>query len=158
MYWLVLVSLTQSKVTWQKRISIKEFPPLVGPWWCRPLIPALRRPRQVDLCEIKASLVGIVSCSPAGITNRTCLLKNKNFLYQISLWPYLWGIFWIVSWYRRVQPTVGNAVPRQMGLVKSGEASLYAAFLHDLCFSYYFQAPASSSCLTSLDDKLWLIS
>ena len=26
-------------------------------WWCTPLIPALGRQRQVDLCEFKASLV-----------------------------------------------------------------------------------------------------
>jgi hypothetical protein len=30
-------------------------------WWPRTLIPALRRQRQVDLCEFKASLVYIVS-------------------------------------------------------------------------------------------------
>ena len=29
--------------------------------WCTPLSPALRRQRQVDLCEFKASLVYIVS-------------------------------------------------------------------------------------------------
>ena len=28
-----------------------------GRWWCTPLIPALRRQRQVDLCEFKANLV-----------------------------------------------------------------------------------------------------
>ena len=26
-------------------------------WWCPPLIPALRRQRHVDLCELKACLV-----------------------------------------------------------------------------------------------------
>ena len=28
-----------------------------GQWWCTPLIPALRRQKQVDLCEFKAILV-----------------------------------------------------------------------------------------------------
>ena len=29
----------------------------VEQWWCTPSIPALRRKRQADLCEFKASLV-----------------------------------------------------------------------------------------------------
>ena len=33
-------------------------------WWHTPLIPTLRRQRQVGLCEFKASLIYIVSCRP----------------------------------------------------------------------------------------------
>jgi hypothetical protein len=37
-------------------------------WWCMPLITALRRQRQVELCEFKASLVYIVSSRPTRAT------------------------------------------------------------------------------------------
>jgi hypothetical protein len=33
--------------------------------WCTPLVPALRRQRQADLCEFKANLVYIASSRPA---------------------------------------------------------------------------------------------
>jgi hypothetical protein len=35
-----------------------------GQWWCKPLIPALRRQRQADLCEFKASIVCRVPGQP----------------------------------------------------------------------------------------------
>ena len=37
-------------------------------WWCMPLIPALKRQRQVYLCEFKASLIYIVNYKIARIT------------------------------------------------------------------------------------------
>ena len=43
-----------------------------------PLILALGRQKQVDLCEFKASLVYIVSSRTAGATGRPCLKKTKN--------------------------------------------------------------------------------
>jgi hypothetical protein len=36
--------------------------------WCTPLIPALRRQRQLDLCEFKVSLVYIGSSKPVRVT------------------------------------------------------------------------------------------
>ena len=44
-------------------------------WWCMPLILALRRQRQVGLCEFKASLVYRVSSRKA---RATCLKKTKT--------------------------------------------------------------------------------
>jgi hypothetical protein len=42
------------------------------------LIPALERQRQVDLCELKASLVYRVSSRIAKATQRNPVLKNKQ--------------------------------------------------------------------------------
>ena len=41
-------------------------------WWCTPLILVLRRQKQVDLCEFKASLVYRVSSR----TVRTVIQRN----------------------------------------------------------------------------------
>ena len=46
-----------------------------------PLILALERQRQVDLCEIKANLVYIVSARPARDTGRPCLKKKITTIY-----------------------------------------------------------------------------
>jgi hypothetical protein len=43
-----------------------------------PLIPALRRQRQVNLCEFKVSLVYRVSSRTARATQRDSALKNKT--------------------------------------------------------------------------------
>jgi len=43
-----------------------------------PLIPALRRQRQADLCKFKASLVCRVSFRSARATQRNHISKNKN--------------------------------------------------------------------------------
>jgi hypothetical protein len=50
--------------------------------WCQrlggtPLIPTLGRQRQVDLCELEASLVYRVSSRVARATHRNPVLKNK---------------------------------------------------------------------------------
>ena len=39
----------------------KEKTEKVGQWWCTPLIPALRRQMQADLCEFEASLASTTS-------------------------------------------------------------------------------------------------
>jgi hypothetical protein len=46
--------------------------------WCTPLVPALRRQRQMDLCEFKASLVYIVSSRTAWTTQWEPVSKNKT--------------------------------------------------------------------------------
>ena len=47
-------------------------------WWCTPLIPALRKLRQVNLCEIEASLVYKANSSTARATHREPCLKTTN--------------------------------------------------------------------------------
>ena len=47
-------------------------------WWHIPLIPALMRQRQVDLCEIEAGLVYKVSFRTARATQRNPVLKRKK--------------------------------------------------------------------------------
>jgi len=48
-------------------------------WWHRPLIPALGRQRQIELCELKAILVYIVSFRAARYhIERPCLKTNKQ--------------------------------------------------------------------------------
>ena len=39
-----------------------------GVWWCTPLTPALRRQKQVDLCEIEASQIYIGSPRTAKVS------------------------------------------------------------------------------------------
>ena len=46
--------------------------------WCIPLIPALSRQRQEDLCEFKANLVYTVSSRTARTTQRNLVLKKQN--------------------------------------------------------------------------------
>ena len=43
-----------------------------------PVIPALGRQRQADLCEFKASLIYSVSSRTARATKRPCLKKKKR--------------------------------------------------------------------------------
>ena len=51
---------------------------LVG-WWChKPLIPALVRQRQVDICEFKVSLVYRVSSRIPRVTLRNPVSKTKQ--------------------------------------------------------------------------------
>ena len=49
-----------------------------GSWWSILLIPALRRQRQEDLCDFKASLVYRVSSRTARTTQRNTVSKNKT--------------------------------------------------------------------------------
>ena len=51
---------------------------VVVQWWHTPLIPALGRPRQADLCEFEASLVYRVSSRTARDTQRNPVSKNQN--------------------------------------------------------------------------------
>ena len=47
-------------------------------WWCTPLIPALGKQRQVDLCVFEASLVYRVSSRTARAAQRNPVLKTKQ--------------------------------------------------------------------------------
>ena len=50
-----------------------------GLWWCTPLIPALRRQRQGNLCEFEVSLVNRVSSrTETKATQKPCLKKQTN--------------------------------------------------------------------------------
>ena len=49
-----------------------------GAWWRTPLIPALGRQKQEDLCELKASLVYRVSSRTVRTTQRNSVSKNQN--------------------------------------------------------------------------------
>ena len=46
-------------------------------WWCIPLIPALKRLRQADLCEFEASLVYRMSSRIARATQRNQVSGEK---------------------------------------------------------------------------------
>lgn len=80
----------------------------------------------------------------------------KSGLNQIGLWPCLGGMLIIVHWYRRVQPTVGRAIPRQMGLCykKGRESKPGAVLLHGFCF----KLQPGVTALISLIDRLLLVS
>jgi hypothetical protein len=69
-------------------------------WWCVPLIPAFRRQRQVDLCELEASLVYKVSSRTAKdlYTEKPCLRErnktqnnNKKEKGNSSIYFFMWG-------------------------------------------------------------------
>ena len=51
-------------------------------WWYRPLIPALGRQRQMDLCEFKASLVYKVEDRQGCIEKRCQKNNNKKNPFQ----------------------------------------------------------------------------
>ena len=50
----------------------------VGWWWHTPLIPALGKQRQVDLCEFEASLVYRASSRTATAILKNFVLKNQQ--------------------------------------------------------------------------------
>jgi hypothetical protein len=53
----------------------------IARWWLyTPLIPALWKQRQVDLCEFKASLIYSVSSRSARATQRTLVSKKQKNL------------------------------------------------------------------------------
>lgn len=56
------------------------------------------------------------------LSQRTRLKKCPG---KICLW--LWNIFLIANWWRRAQPSVGGAIPRQVGLGSSGTSQKRAS-------------------------------
>ena len=49
-----------------------------GQWWFKPLIPKLKRQRQVDLCEFEASLVYKSSSRTARATQGNSVSEKKK--------------------------------------------------------------------------------
>jgi hypothetical protein len=60
--------------------SIIENNEHLGQWWCTPLIPALGRQRQVDLCEFEASIVYRASARTARAIWSDPVSKKKKKL------------------------------------------------------------------------------
>lgn len=70
--------------------------------------------------------------------------KKEPPLNQIGPWTWLWGIFLTVSWYRRAQPTMGRAIPKQVGLGRKGRKSKPGSGALPWCL---LQVPAWHYCL-----------
>ena len=58
-------------------------------WWYAPLIPALRRQRQGDLCEFKTNLVYRVSARTARTTWRNPVWKNQIKQIDVCVCVYM---------------------------------------------------------------------
>lgn len=58
-------------------VDVKKKEIKAGQWWHIPLIPAIRRQRHTDICELKTSLFYRVSSSQ-GYTEKPCLQKQKS--------------------------------------------------------------------------------
>ena len=64
---------------------------MAGQGWCTPLIPALGRQRQGDLCEFKASLICRVSSRISqGYTKRNQKRKRKTYPKAAFLSGQIW--------------------------------------------------------------------
>ena len=63
---------------WRDPVSKKEKEKKSGQWWHTPLIPALRKQRQVDLCEFGARVVYNSEFQGRFQTYRETLFKKKR--------------------------------------------------------------------------------
>ena len=87
----ISINLTQGRSTDHKHQHglRQKHRPWTRWWWCIPLVSALGRRRQVDLCEFEASLVYWASSRTAMVTEGLPIAlswkeKKKNFFYFLA--------------------------------------------------------------------------
>jgi hypothetical protein len=69
-----------------------------GWWWCTPLIPALRRQRQVYLCEFEASLIYRVSSRTVSAIQRNSVSDKKDYVHRIYLFKIYFMCLDVLPW------------------------------------------------------------
>lgn len=122
--------------------------------WVAPLFPHLCRISECLTLSVPVSRCRCLSASFPLIpvtANLGCQLHNQlsNCLFHVSLWAYLWNIFWIDNGYRRASPTVGGTIiPRQEGLGcarKIARLQPGSKVISSVLPGFLFQAPPLTS-------------
>ena len=72
-------------LVWRSKNTLQKLVLFAGQRWCTPLIPALGRQKQVDLCESEASLVYRVSSRTARAAQRNFVSKNNWWGWRLNL-------------------------------------------------------------------------